>query len=266
MKPPASTPSTVARVANPAYDEFRSRFLRPALPCLITGHANQWPAFRRWDHESIGAAIGDRTVAPVKMNRGNFHIDLTEGVAVEPMGYDAYLRAVADTDEPGYYLRLALDGEFSDLLADDYQVPEYCRRRIMLKKNLWVGARGASSDLHYDMTHNVVAQIRGRRRVILFAPSDTPYLYPFPMRTLSWHHSQVRVESPDYDRFPRLRRAQPIETFIEAGEMLFIPQGWWHRFETLETAIALNFFWLTPSLLPRAVASRAIWVAQGLRT
>ncbi|MCB9532556.1 MAG: cupin-like domain-containing protein, partial [Myxococcales bacterium] len=76
----------------------------------------------------------------------------------------------------------------------------------------------------------------------------------------------VRVEAPDHERFPRLRDAQPYETFIEAGEMLFIPQGWWHRFETLEPAIALNFFWLTPRLLPRAAASRAIWVAQGLRT
>ncbi|MCB9507935.1 MAG: cupin-like domain-containing protein [Myxococcales bacterium] len=263
-KPPHA--KTIARVSRPSYRDFARRFLRPSVPCLITDYATQWRAARRWDVDTIGAAIGDRRIAPVKMDRGNFHIDLTQGVAVEPMGYDAYLDAVADTDEPGYYLRLALEGEFADLLADDYEVPEYCRRRLVLKKNLWIGARGASSDLHYDMTHNVVAQIRGRRRVVLFAPSDTPNLYPYPLRTLSWHHSQVRVEAPDHERFPRLRDAQPYETFIEAGEMLFIPQGWWHRFETLEPAIALNFFWLTPRLLPRAAASRAIWVAQGLRT
>lgn len=257
---------TIERADSPSYRQFKRRFLRPSVPAILTGCVERWPAYRRWDVATIGRAIGEREIAPVKMDRGNFHIDLTQGVAVESMPYDAYVDAIADTDEPEYYLRLALEGEFADLLADDYTVPEYCRGRVMLKKNLWVGATGACSDLHYDMTHNVVAQIRGRRRVVLFAPDDTPNLYPYPVRTLSWHHSQVRVEDPDHARFPRYRDARQHEVFIEAGDLLFIPQGWWHRFETLEPSIALNFFWLTPRLAPRAAAARALWVAQGLRT
>src|ERR1700741_4527998 len=99
-----------------------------------------------------------------------------------------------------------------------------------------------TTGLHFDMTHNLVGQVTGRRRVTLFAPSETPYLYPYPLRTLNWHHSRVNLDAPDLDRFPSFPRARASEVELDRGDMLFIPKGWWHRFKTVEDAIALNFF------------------------
>lgn len=257
---------TIDRVERPSYDDFRRHYLSPKRPALITGAMGDWPAMQSWDFERIGEKLGDRQITPVILDGGNFHIDLQEGVRVEAMDFRTYAGHLAREGTPPYYLRLPLEGPIDALFRDDYRDPVYCSKRIFLKKNLWVGARGASSDLHYDMTHNVVAQVRGRRSVLLFAPEETPNLHPFPLRTLNWHHSQVWVEAPDLQRFPRFARARAIELHIEAGEMLFIPQGWWHRFSTLESSIAVNFFWLTKRLAPAMAVARAAWVLSRVRT
>jgi lysine-specific demethylase 8 len=257
--------ATIERVERPSYDAFRRRFLSPGRPALITGAMDAWPAMRTWSFAHVAKVLEGRKIAPVVLQGGNFHIDLHDGVRVEEMDFATYQRRIEGTDAPPYYLRLPLEGEHERLFAD-FEEPVYCRRRIFLKKNLWVGGKGASSDLHYDMTHNVVAQIQGRRRVLLFGPEQTADLHPFPLRTLNWHHSQVHVEAPDHGRFPRYQRAQPIDFEIGPGEMLFIPKGWWHRFETLSPAIAVNFFWLTLGLAPALAVARLAWVASGVRT
>lgn len=253
------------RVVRPTWETFRRRFLEPSVPVVLTGVMDPWPAMSKWTFEYVGARLAGRTIAPVILEKGRFRIDLKTGVGVKEMDFATYANHLENTDAPPYYLRLPLEGEAAHLF-DDYEEPAYCQRRIFSKKNLWVGGKGASSDLHYDMTHNLVAQVLGRRRVLLFPPDQTRLVYPFPRRTLNWHHSQVHVDAPDLQRFPRYREAQPIELELQRGEMLFIPQGWWHHFESLERAIAVNFFWLTVRLAPAMALSRLAWVANGIRT
>jgi len=40
--------------------------------------------------------------------------------------------------------------------------------------------------------------------------------------------SQVHIDNPDYDRFPRFRNTKPLEAVVRAGEILYIPTYWWH--------------------------------------
>ena len=39
--------------------------------------------------------------------------------------------------------------------------------------NLWVGASGGCTPLHYDTTCNLLTQLCGRKRLLLFPPSQT---------------------------------------------------------------------------------------------
>ena len=255
----------VERIERPSYEQFRHRHLTPRVPVLITGALDDWSAMRRWSFEHVGRAIGERRINPVIAENGRWAVDLREGMRTEEMDFPTYV-AEMEHGDARHYLRLPLEGPFDDLLADDYEPPIYCRKRIFMKKNLWVGTAGVSSGLHYDMMHNVVAQVVGRRRAVLFAPRERRHLYAYPLRTLSWHHSPVRVEEPDLDRYPDFTKAQRIEVEIERGDLLFIPKGWWHHFATLENAIAINFFWLTKRLAPAIALARAAWVLGGVRT
>lgn len=254
----------VERVDRPTYERFAGDFLQAGVPVVVTGMMDAWPALHRWTFEHLRQVLGTRTLTPVVLSSGHFHID-AEGVRVEAMDFARYLEALAGADAPPFYLRHPLTAADAALEAD-FETPEYCRKRLVLKRNLWIGARGTASDLHYDMTHNVVAQVTGHRRVVLFAPEDTQNLYPYPPRTLNWHHSQVRLEALDLARFPRFARARPFETELVRGEMLFIPQGFWHRFETLAASIAVNFFWLTKRHVPAMALARLLWTARGIKT
>lgn len=254
----------VEKVRRLTFERFSADFLGASVPVVVTGMLEAWPARRRWSFEHLRAVLGERTVQPVVLAAGRFHIG-DEGVRVESMSFSQYLEALSAADAPPYYLRHPLTGA-DEALEADFQTPDYCRHRLMLKRNLWVGAPGTASDLHFDMTHNLVAQVLGRRKVVLFAPDQTEQLYPYPRHTLNWHHSQVRLEAVDLARFPRFAQAHALETDLEGGELLFIPQGYWHRLETLVPSIAVNFFWLTKRHVPAMALAKLLWTVRGVKT
>lgn len=52
-------------------------------------------------------------------------------------------------------------------------------------------------------------------------------------------YSPIDASSPDYDRFPLFREAEAIEFDQYAGDMLFIPSGWFHQVGISASAEAL---------------------------
>jgi len=51
----------------------------------------------------------------------------------------------------------------------------------------------------------------------------------------------VDCEAPDYQRFPLFKQATIIDLTLEAGEVLFMPVGWWHQVRTLEISTMVSF-------------------------
>ncbi len=254
----------VERVECPDVPSFRSRYFKPNKPVILLGTQRDWPA-RSWTAEGLKQRLGDLQVSPVVLNEGHVHVDLERGLVDEPMTFRAYIDQLGEPPPPRYSLTVGLDGPLADL-RQDLSVPPYCLGSIFMKVNLWVAPQRTITDAHYDMLHNLLAQVRGRRLVTLFAPEDTPFLYPYPLRTLHWHHSQVQVEAPDLVRFPNFRRARALRVELMPGDLLFIPRGWWHQVEALEPSIAVNFFWLTPRLIPEIALAKAAWTLQQIRS
>lgn len=256
--------SVVQRLDRPDARSFARRCVDARRPGVLRGVVPRWPA-ASWEIEGLAARLGAREVTPVVLSEGRFEVDLREGVRVKAMPLAEYLSLLAAPGAPAYYLRLPLEGALS-ALSRDAPLEPYCRRAVAMKRNLWIGAAGTSSDLHFDMTHNLVAQLRGRRRVTLFSPDQRGALYPYPLRSLNAHHSQVRLDAPDLQSFPRFSEARRETVWLEPGEMLFIPRGWWHHFESLDASIAMNAFWATPSHVPALLAARAAWTLASVRT
>jgi hypothetical protein len=101
---------------------------------------------------------------------------------------------------------------------------------------IFLGPQGSLSRLHQDFwhTHAYLAQIQGRKRVTLFSPADSEFLYG----------GLVDPEQPDFERFALFEKATAYECVIEPGEILFIPPSWWHHVRGLEKSITMsqNFF------------------------
>jgi hypothetical protein len=73
----------------------------------------------------------------------------------------------------------------------------------------------------------------------MFPPSDSKYLYP---RQDLPNISEVEdLEHPDFARFPLFARTSPRTCVLKPGETIFVPGGWWHATQMLETSITVSF-------------------------
>ena len=85
---------------------------------------------------------------------------------------------------------------------------------------------------------NLLVQVTGRKRVVLYSPADASKLY------LNGDKSEVLdIDNPDLTKFPKFAQATPHEGFLAPGDVLFIPSLWFHNVRSLEFGVAVNVFW-----------------------
>jgi hypothetical protein len=110
---------------------------------------------------------------------------------------------------------------------------------------MWVGHGGGSTPLHFDSINNFLAQVKGRKQILLFPPAQTWRVYPFPLGHPKDNFAMVNVEDPDVERFPSLKRARALEAILSPGEVLWLPRFYWHYVHQLDAPsenISLNFW------------------------
>lgn len=74
--------------------------------------------------------------------------------------------------------------------------------RLMVtgEANLWVSKSPTTMTMHYDLLHNFYCQIHGKKKFVLFPPSDAKHLYLFPRLHPSSRMSQI--DPNQLDKFP----------------------------------------------------------------
>jgi hypothetical protein len=270
--------SPIPRIARPAASAFKRDFVDPELPVVITRAIDDWPA-RSWSPEVLKERFGGAKIRAYVLKDGRIQLDARRGFLLEDMLLGDYIdyagrarlttgapgRPAGERDEPAevrWYLRAHLR-QLPAGLRKDVPVPEYCAHGVGLRKNLWYAARGTVSQLHFDLPRNLVAQLYGKKRFILFSPRDSNYLYPYSWFSSTPHLSQIDPEKPS-KVFPLLALARGFSCQLEPGDMLFIPPRWWHHARALEVSIAVNFWWSSPKLYPLVLASDVYKLMRGL--
>jgi tRNA wybutosine-synthesizing protein 4 len=129
-------------------------------------------------------------------------------------GSHVYMRALSTSKPSKAPANLAID---YPALAVDFKIPDELKfaeqhqhssvLRISGDVNMW---------LHYDVMSNVLCQVSGSKRVILFPPKDISYL-DFPAGNTT---SNLDVFTADARKFAN---CSPMETALSAGEVHFIP-------------------------------------------
>ena len=93
------------------------------------------------------------------------------------------------------------------------------------------------STLHFDTYQNFLCVVKGRKTVTLFPPNYTPYLNAAPISTNNIHHalsdgsdlpSEAEIVQKEGKHFHG-REMAGKKVILEAGDVLFIPEGWWHQ-------------------------------------
>ncbi|KAH9601656.1 hypothetical protein LSM04_005692 [Trypanosoma melophagium] len=151
-----------------------------------------------------------------------------------------YLRAVAPNmkseraniwrDFPGIGGDFVLPEEIKEHVES--RMHQACFRLSAPPLELWT---------HYDTLDNVLCQIVGTKRVVIFPPSEYNNLY------INGSSSSVtNINAPDLTRFPRFVDAcrHAVEVILEPGDMLFLPSLWFHHITTMGNShcVSVNVF------------------------
>lgn len=268
---------SVPKIQTPSLEEFTEHFLLQHRPIIISGGTSDWKAHEAWTLDYLRNKIGSKPIR-VKESPSNLHPDLFPGgrSKVADWTFARYLDAISSITPERDKVYLSGDevrflSEYTKLnptlrpIFDDFAPPTYCPRKLINSIGFWLSAEGVVSSLHYDSdgSHNLNVQVKGKKRALLFSPSQN--LYPFsgfsPSSDPS-NFSQVNILCPDETRFPGFRSASCLEAVIEEGDMLFIPSYWYHCFFHLGSLnINVNFWWQPERLLLHKTSFRAAFLA-----
>jgi hypothetical protein len=116
-----------------------------------------------------------------------------------------------------------------------------------IEAKIWLSNR-VTVQTHFDMSYNVACVVAGRRRFTLIPPDQIENMYVGPLEfTLAGPPvSMVRLDAPDFGKFPRFRAALAAAQVAELapGDALFIPYMWWHHVESLDRFnVLVNYWW-----------------------
>lgn len=87
---------------------------------------------------------------------------------------------------------------------------------------------------------NVLCQIQGLKRIVLYPPSDVSFFNLAPGASSS---SMNVFDSDAPAKYPCLRQTHPQESILKPGEVLYIPPLWLHTAAPVEKfSISINVF------------------------
>jgi len=273
----------IARANKPeSFACFQSWLNNTRKPLIIPGTMAEWPATQRWQnpHYLLGLTLGGRRLVPVEVGKSYTDEDWAQRI----MAFRDFMQTYLLPDQPEAIGYLAQHDLFAQIpaLKNDVMVPDYCYTtppeadEMALKTaglanvkhidepllNAWLGPKGTKTPLHTDPYHNILCQIVGYKYVRLYAPSETPKVYPLGIDgkgvnmentsrvDVSHFRSRSLGGSTDLDAirvagkvFPLFKDAKYQEAILGPGECLYIPLGWWHYVESLSTSFSVSFWW-----------------------
>jgi lysine-specific demethylase 8 len=249
-------------------------------PVIISGALEKWPAYQSWSPENIAERLGARTFF-FKRSSCNAHPDfratsLAQMFAREQLSFREFFSRISEgplaercrylfTGDEHFLFRVRegvsqLNPELAELWPD-VRIPEGVPTERLYSVWAWFSGPGVHTWLHYDNNgcHNLNAQLRGRKRCVLFEPRELPNLAFFPQggSNPALNCSQIDLEAPDLARFPEFAQARALEAQLEAGELLFIPANYAHAFwHQGEFNSNVNFWWKPEAELSDPIAQR----------
>ncbi|MEU1208916.1 cupin-like domain-containing protein [Nocardia sp. NPDC005825] len=211
-------------------------------PAVFPGLAADWPAVHRWDFDFIGRLRPGMSIELVRGDRESAATHFTRSTL------GAYMALLAD-DDPGeeslYLKEFNLLRRFPQLQDDLFpRTSLFPRRAFSPPPGVWVGPAGARTGAHYDLLENIAVLIRGNKRFRIAPPGFV---------------EAADALSEKYDPWARLS-ALPLgeiaattahheETLydveLEAGDVLYVPDRWWHEVENRSASILLSGFFGT---------------------
>jgi hypothetical protein len=230
---------------------FRESFYDQQKPVVIKDLAKSWPAYAKWNWAYFKDLVGQQKVALYNNIKSDAYTPINTADDYKTFG--EYIDMISQ-GPAGWRIFLFNIFDHAPQLVQDFTWPEHLMKGFVKKfPMLFVGGASSITHMHFDidLSNILHTQFAGRKRVLLFPFTEQHKLYRKPWEVLSMadFSNYYRPDSKiDYNQFPALRYAKGYEVVLEHGDTLFMPAGYWHHMEYLDSGFAMSLRALQPSI------------------
>lgn len=227
----------IPRVKTITKEDFLKHYFKPQKPVVIERFIEDWPAFEKWRLDYIKEIAGEKMV-PLYDDRPVTHEDgFNEPHAKMKMAdYIDLLKR-----EPTKF-RIFLWNALKEIpqLQKDYSYPDFGLRLMKGLPMLFFGGENSHTFMHYDidLANIFHFHFEGEKLCILFDQKQNDYLYKIPHSLIT--REDIDFSNPDLEKWPMLKKAKGYQTHLKHGEVLYMPEGYWHYMKYLTPGFSMS--------------------------
>ncbi|WP_452230383.1 MULTISPECIES: cupin-like domain-containing protein [unclassified Lacinutrix] len=247
----------IPRVKNITKQEFLDNYYKPQKPVVIERCIEDWPAFTKWNLDYMKQVAGDKTVPLYDDRPVHYKDGFNQAHATMKMrDYVDLLQS-----EPTKY-RIFLWNILKEVpqLQKDFSFPDFGLKFMKGLPMLFFGGRDSHTFMHYDIDFANIFHFHfeGTKQCILFNQDQNKYLYKIPHSLIV--REDIDFSNPDFNKWPALQHAKGYTTELNHGEVLYMPEGYWHymKYKTPGFSMSLRSISKNPKNLAKAVYNIAI--------
>ncbi len=223
---------------------FREKYYNTMKPVVITELAKQWPAYHKWNWDYFKEVTGNTKVGVYDNVKSDAYTPINKADGY--MKFGEYLDMIK---QGPVELRIFLFNIFQHApeLVKDFSWPDDLMHGFVKRfPMLFTGGQGSITHMHFDidLSHILHTQFAGKKRVLLFPYEEQHKLYRKPYEVLSFanfaNYADPGKSQLDTVQFPAVEQAEGYEIILEHGDTLFMPAGYWHHMEYIESGFAMS--------------------------
>lgn len=246
-------------------EDFKKKYYQLNKPLVITGLAREWPAFTKWNWDYFKEIVGDKKVALYNNVKSDAYTAINTADDYKTFG--EYVDMI-QKGPAAWRIFLFNIFDHAPQLINDFTWPEHLMKGFVKKyPMLFTGGESSITHMHFDidLSHILHTQFAGRKRVLLFEHGEKNKLYRKPFEVLSladFSNYSAQNGNPDYNKFPALKHARGYEIVLNPGDTLFMPAGFWHHMEYIDSGFAMSLRAMQGSLTGKL---SGVWNLFGMR-
>ena len=256
--------------ALPTFDEidphlFQKQFYETRTPVVLKNLAIHWPAYDKWNWKYFKDLVGKQRVGLYNNVKSDAYTPINTADDYKTFG--EYIDMISQG--PAAW-RIFLFNIFDHApgLVKDFSWPEHLMKGFVKKyPMLFVGGATSITHMHFDidLSNILHTQFAGRKRVLLFPFEEQHKLYrkPYEVLSLADFSNYYKDGKLNYEQYPALKLAKGYEVILDHGDTLYMPAGYWHHMEYLDSGFAMSLRALQPSLSGKL---KGAWNLFGMRS
>lgn len=125
-------------------------------------------------------------------------------------------------------------------LQNDFSYPDFGLRLMKGLPMLFFGGMDSHTFMHYDidLANIFHFHFEGKKECILFPQTQNKFLYKVPHSLIT--HESIDFSNPNLEEWPALQYAKGFRTQLNHGEVLYIPEGFWHYMKYITPGFSMS--------------------------